>query len=222
MDLFSVNAQSGVVTFSDASVRLPSSPAAAEDLRALADEGKVFSLDSEDPVALRLAIFAQSSPPELPAYRFQRLGGSFLLHLPSGRINIADQHTVAVDPGSYSLSVLGLGEIDARALDAERQPVLTTEEWRFRRMVERLCMFGCIPFLAAWIILLVYGFTIPSLVATATALLLATPGYLLSRTGRYRATEHRLRAHDESFPHYVIHLRPVSDTTGLIGGRFTL
>ena len=225
MKLLAVIADSGIVTFSDHTVTLPPLPSAAADLRALAARGEVFSLDSDDPVSLRLAVLvgeASPEPAELPAHRFQNIGGWFLLHLPSGKLVVAGQHTVDVEPGSYSLSVLGLADIDAKALDAELRPVLTPAEWRFRKLVERLSMAGCVPFLAAWILVLVYKLSLPSLIAAAAALALASPGFLLSRTRRYRATEERLRAHEEALPNYAIRLRRVTDTAGLSGGRLAL
>ena len=218
-----VDADDGLVVLADAGVWVPAGTARGDRrkaLRALSETGDVFYLDSEDAVRLRLALCVDESPRDLPAHRFHRIGGAFLLSLPTGRLVVGGR-TFEVAPGSYSVAVTGTvaAEVDAAAYEAERHAVLSPEDWRYRRRAERLSGVGCVTFLAAAIVSVVYKLSFVSLAALGAAALAALPGLLASRSRRWVETERRLREHEDSYPHYAFELQRVESAKGLAGGH---
>jgi hypothetical protein len=212
-----------MVVLADASAALPAAGAPRGELDALCARGAAFYLESEDAARLRVAVFVEE-PHDLPAYRYQRIGGSFLLSLPTGELAVNGRPVARIAPGDFSISVLGTvaGEMDAAAYERHRQTALSPAEWRFRRNVERLGALGCLPFLAAAVVLLIYRFSRVSLIALAAAGALALPGLVATRSRRWLATERKLRAFEEAFPHHVFELRRVESAVGLVGGHLVL
>lgn len=215
-----IHTESGALVLAD-SASAPRSESLMDperkELRRLADRGQIFYLDSEDPSDYRLGLFIDEEP-ALPSHRYERNGGSFLLSLPSGRLLLTGGHEFEVEPGSYSVTVLEQAVVDAQAIEKERQSILTPEQWRLRRRAEKLAVVGCVPFLAAWVVVFIYQFSVVSLVAIVVALAAAAPSYLLGKTKRYQETEALLRQHDLSYPSHAIVIRPIAETSGLVGG----
>jgi len=225
---------SGLAVLSDAGLPLTppaiSSPSFKRYFRELADQRKLFFLDGEERSLFRLLVCVDDVPSDLPAHRFRRLSGSFLLPVPSGRLSVSGHarpesaNELRVAPGNYSVSILGVGpgELDGAAFQAERIKVLGEEDYRYRQWVDRLGLVGILPFGAAVIVIFVYRFSLVSVVAAAIALGSLLPRLLISRTARYRETERRLHEHEASFPHFVLDLRRTESVAGLVGGHFVV
>lgn len=206
------------------------SPSFPRYFRELADEGKLFLLDGEERSLFQLLVCVGEDLSDLPGHRFRRLSGSFLLPIPSGRLAVSGHaqpqsaQELSVAPGTYSVSVLGVGqgELDGAAFRAEQIKLLGERDWRFRAWVDRLGLGGLVPFVVALIVILVYRVSIVSLVAALIGMGSLLPRLLISRTRRYRETEGRLCEHEASFPHFVLDLRRVESAAGLVGGSFVI
>jgi hypothetical protein len=149
------------------------------------------------------------------------MGGSFRLSVPSGRLAITGAPPIDVTPGHYSLSVLGTVEVGP-AFAGEEKEVLGERDWRWRRRAGWIGMIGCLPFLASWAVLVIYRFSIVSLIAVCIGLLALVPHMLIRRTKRYREIERRMREHEASFPHFAIEMKWIVSPEGLAGGHLVV
>jgi hypothetical protein len=229
-----VDAASGLVVFADSGLSLTPPALAAPDFtryfRDLANQKKLFYLDGEDPSKFRLLICVDEPLSDLPKHRFQQLSGAFALPVPSGRLIVSTQAQpendteLPVPPGTYAVSVLGVGpgEIDGAAFKAERFKVLGDKNHRYREWVDWLGVAGIIPFGFALIVVLVYQFSLVSLLAIAVGIAALLPRWLISRTPWYRQTERRLNELEASFPNFVLDLRKVDSVAGVVGGHFVV
>lgn len=229
-----INTASGLAVLADSGLTLtPPALASAEFnryFRQLADQKKLFYLDGEDPSKFRLLICVDDNLSDLPKHRFNQLSGAFALPVPSGRLTVSTQTQperateLQVPPGSYSVSVLGVGpgEIDGAAFQAERFQVLGDKDHRYRQWVDWLGVAGIIPFGAMLIVIFVYQFSLVSLVAAAIGIGALLARWLISRTPRYLATERRLNELEASFPNFVLDLRRVDSVAGVVGGHFVV
>ncbi|HEY7650733.1 MAG TPA: hypothetical protein VID04_17185 [Methylomirabilota bacterium] len=229
-----IDTASGLAVLADSGLPITppalASPAFKRYFRELSEQKKLFYLDGEDPSKFRLLICVDDLPGDLPKHRFSPLSGSFFLPLPSGRLSVSahaqpDGATeLQVAPGNYSVSVFGVapGEIDGAAFQAEQFKLLGDRDQRYRQWVDRLGLVGIIPFGFALIVIMVYRFSIVSLIAAAIGLASVLPRVLIARRPRYLEIERRLQAHEASFPHFVLDLRRVETATGLVGGHFVV
>jgi hypothetical protein len=229
-----VDTASGLAVLADSGLPLTppalALPAFKQYFRGLADQKKLFYLDGEDPSIFRLLICVDENLSDLPKHRFNQLSGAFALPVPSGRLSVSTQAQpenateLQVAPGTYSVSVLGVapGEIDAAAFQAEQFKLLGEKDRRFRRWVDWLGLVGIVPFGAALIVIMVYRFSLVSVVAAAIGLASVLPRVLISRTPRYREIEQRLHEHETSFPNFVLDLRRVDSVAGVVGGHFVV
>jgi hypothetical protein len=225
---------SGSVVLSDSGLAvtppLLSSPSFKRYFRELADQGRLFLLDGEERSQFRLLICVDEDLSDLPTHRFRRLSGSFLLPVPSGRLLVSGHapneraRELEVPVGTYAVSVLGVGqgELDGAAFQAEQLALLGRSDWRFHTWVGRLGVVGLVPFFAAFVVIIIYRVSVVSLVATLIGMGSLLPRLLIARTQRYRRIERRLHEHETSFPHFVLELRRVESTAGLVGGHFVV
>jgi hypothetical protein len=165
---------------------------------------------------------------DLPAHRFARTSGSFVLPVPSGELVVSDggdRHrgrALAVPPGDYSVSVLGLDPstgLDAEAFDAEQIGAVGPADWRYHQRVDWLAPLGCLPLLAAGVVILIYRWSLVSLVAGMVGVLGMLPHWILKKGPRYRRIGERLKDLEESHPHFALELRKVDSVDGLVGGH---
>lgn len=194
----------------------------------LADEGELFFLDGEDERQFKLQIAVDEDVSDLPSHRFARLSGSFVLPVPSGELVVSDGgdrgrgRALTIPPGDYSVSVLGLDAsagLDAKAFDAEQIEAVGATDWRYHQRVDWLAPLGCLPFLAAGIVVLIYRWSLVSLIAGLVGFLGLLPHWILKKAPRYRAVETRLRDLEQSQPHLALELRKVDSVDGLVGGH---
>jgi hypothetical protein len=225
---------SGLAVLADADLPLSppalTSPSFKRYFRELAGQRKLFFLDGEERSLFRLLVCVDDVPNDLPGHRFKQLSGAYCLPVPSGRLTVSGHGQpesaaeLRIAPGNYSVSILGVGpgEIDGAAFQAEQFKLLGDRDHRYRQWVDRLGLIGIIPFGFALLVILVYRFSLVSLVAAAIGLASVLPRVLISRTPRYLEIERRLQAHEASFPHFVLDLRRVDTATGLVGGHFVV
>ena len=139
-----------------------------------------------------------------------------------GASNQGDGRTLAVPPGDYAVSVLGLDAasgLDTKAFDAEQIDAVGATDWRYHQRVDWLAPLGCLPFLAGGIVVLIYRWSLVSLIAGLVGFLGLLPHWILKKAPRYRAVETRLRELEESQPHLALELRKVDSVDGLVGGH---
>jgi hypothetical protein len=223
---------SGLAVLADSELSLSPPPLEAPSFkryfRELARQKKLFFIDGEERSRFRLLVCVDDLPTDLPGHRFKQLSGAYCLSVPSGRLTVSGHgqpesaSELRIAPGSYSVSILGVGpgEIDGRAFQAEQFKLLGDRDHRYRQWVDRLGLAGIIPFGFALIVIMVYRFSVVSLLAAAIALAAVLPRVLISQTPRYLEIERRLHEHEASFPHFVLDLRRVDSVAGLVGGHF--
>jgi hypothetical protein len=222
-----VNTESGLVIFRDAAVEAPSGrgDAARTSLRAGEEDGPWFYLDADDTVEYQLELTVDEDPPDLPEYRFQRLGGTFLLRLPTGRLAVsgidewADAETLELDVGQYSLSVRGPGEFDGQAHDQEMRSLVGREDWERYLRIDRLGLGGCLSTVIAAAIVVAPMTRAYWPVAIAALALGWLPHLLLARTTKYRRVASSVKEFEASLPHYAIQLDRIENSGPLQGGH---
>lgn len=224
----------GLAVLRDASIEPPASPAVPKDrvgaLRPLARDGHVFFIDGEDPISLRLEILVDQRLPPATAAQYRPVGGTFLLHVPTGVLQVSgyaawcsqqSPQTLVVSPGAYGLTVHALETRDLTALQAAEAELVGPSGITHRDRVNRLWFLGCLPTLAFILTLMVPPFRR----FWPAALLLAgvswLPHVVLVRGRRYRDIGARLRAYEAALPHYFLQLRPLESPQGLTGGWVT-
>lgn len=225
MEVLNLDATTGLVILRDAEQTLPAgarSDLERRALRQLAADGSVFYLDAEDQLEARITTAIGVSPPDLPEHRFERVGGAFHLRVASGQLAIGEDIIFDVEPGDQRVTVYQHTILDRDRYQSERRALLSTEDWRFRTLIERCAQLGCLPFLVAWILVFIRGFDRVSMLALAIGILALAPSYILMRTRRYRDTETRLRAMDKDRPNYAFHIQHVDDATNLVGGHLII
>ena len=228
-----IESDSGLVVFRDASV---DAPATREDdarraLRSGEQDGSWFFIDADDTVAYRIDLYIEEQPSGLPEHRFRRLGGTFLLQLPSGRLAVSGLEpwshgdgveTVDVASGVYALSIFGPEEFDGKAYDHEMRTIIGEIDWHYRTRVDRLGLAGCLSTIFAALI-----FALPAtrdLWALALGVLAVgwLPFLTLQRLPRYRDIERRVKDHEQSLPHYAVQLEKTETTDNLVGGHLNV
>lgn len=228
-----VAAESGLIVFRDATVECPFRSDHQDDqrraLRSREEEGLWFVLDAEDPISYRIDLCVGEEPSGLPEHRFQRVGGAFLLRVQSGRLVASSSEEwsdppeaeLEVPPGTYALSVLGPGDFDGKRYDAEYRSVVGDRDYRFRTIIDKLGLCGCLASIIAALTLLIPA----TREYWMTALVILAIGWLpfltLQRLPRYRRIEKLISEHEASLPHYVIRLLAVEHPEGLTGGHIT-
>jgi hypothetical protein len=229
-----INTTSALAVLSDAALELTPPDLASRGFRRyfvdLARQGELFFLDGEDERQFKLLVVVDEDVSELPAHRFARLSGSFVLPVPSGELLVSDggardrggARVLGIPPGDYAVSVLGLDAasgLDAKAFDAEQISAVGAADWRYHQRVVWLAPLGCLPLVAAGVVILISRWSLVSLVAGLAGALGVLPHWILRTTPRYRAVETRLRELEESHPHFALELRQVDSRDGLVGGH---
>jgi hypothetical protein len=226
---FEVTADSGLVVLHDAELPAPCLMGRAEEIRKVlkssASDGGWFYLDGEDPVSYRIDLIMDEEPTDLPAHRFQRLGGTFKLRLDSGRLAVsafedwsARHGSISVPAGTYALTVRGAGDFDREGYEREYRGLLGDADWRFRERIDRIGIAGCLSAMAA-VVLVVLPLTRPLWYLPLAAITLGWGPHLLLRlTRRYRDIDRRIREHERSLPHFVVQLTPSQADAPIDGG----
>lgn len=227
-----IDSESGLVIFRDASVDAPAAREAdaRRALRSGEQDGSWFFIDADDTVSYRVDLHVGEEPSGLPEHRFRRLGGTFLLRIPSGRLavsgldswsDIGADATIDVEPGPYALSIFGAEEFDGPAYDREMLAIIGKADWNYRSRVDRIGLAGCLSTIFAAVI-----FALPvtrDLWPLALAVLAVgwIPFLTLQRLPRYRDIEQRVREYERSLPHYAVQLER-TDAVDLSGGHLNV
>ena len=231
-----IDSDGGVLIARDASVSLPSVPLKElESLETETSSGRLFVMATEDPSRFRIDLYTADAPPAALNADFQPLGGTFLLHLPTGRLVIsgasgtgatADGTPIAVPAGSYLLTVLERRSFDGRRHDKEMIQLLGEADWKFHQRANWVAAAGCLPMLAALITLLLafrHGRWLSALyVGLPLAVLAALPHVFHRASRRYRRIDRMMNEHEAAKPLFVLRLAPAEQTSGLAGGLVRL
>lgn len=234
---FRVQDPTSVVVVRDSATPAPTPEPGGKDrpldrLKEMARKGELFVIHSDDPLDLPLAIYANEPVPTDFSVDFEPEGGGFLLEVPSGRISIsgydawragnhAGETNVAVPPGSYLILPHGRESVDAKRYAAERARLVGAREWAYYSRVSWLGLLGCLPMIVLGFSLLGKRWRLAMYVAVVM-IVAWLPFLILSRTRRYRAVDEKVKAHDRALPVYLLEVRPVERSAGLVGGWITL
>jgi hypothetical protein len=222
-----VATESGVVAIGDSQTAWPTGleqEALLGQLEPQARSARLFFLVTDDPVRYRFDVLANEALPPGLDREFEPLGGAFRLEAPSGRLALIGWDTagepreagsVSVSPGAYLLSVFGRRPFDGRRY-AEDMAALLGRDAKFKDIVDRLGLIGCLPMIlvavavlmARWRWLWYLG---PLLVVSWL------PYLALKRSRRYRSADKRAAEAESVRPHYVLRLVP-TQREGVQGG----
>lgn len=196
-------------------------------LQASASSGSVFFLEIEGPLDCRVDVYINEEIPAAVARRFPAYGGTFRLDLPSGALAIgvaeawSPQHTLQAEPGSYLLQ-FRTEEFEPAIHDAEMVALVGKPDWRYEKLTRRLRLVGCLPLSVAGAFLLarqwgwLYAYALPAIVASYL------PYLAMASTRRYRAIRGKMKAHEESKPHWIFTLMRSAAAKEIDGGFIRL
>lgn len=216
----------GVVIVRDACVELPAADdqdALIDRLRPLATAGKVFFLAADDPVRFRIDVYVDERPTAHAGREFEPVGGSFLLHAPTGHLVVSDSEPAAagsalmVRPGRYLLTLMGRRSFSGARHAESMIAVMGKSDWTFTQRVDRSGLLGCLPIAIALVCAVVprlrwlLWYVLPLLVVSWL------PYVVLRNTGRYKNAQRLASDHENAMPHYIVVLMPTSQE-GLEGG----
>jgi len=216
-----------IVAACDPSVTLPSGTdqdALVRELEPMARSGRVFYLITDDPIHCRIELLAGEEPPSSLGREFEPTGGAFGLELPSGRVAVqgwsrdgvpAMAGDVASVPGRHAASVLSRRPFDS-SRHAEDMAALLGAEWTYMERVNRLGLVGCLPLVLTTIGVLARKWQALWYVLPLLAISWL-PYLVLRRSRRYRMAERRAWEHEQTRPHYVLHVTPTAQPA-LAGG----
>jgi hypothetical protein len=225
-----IESESGLVIFRDASIDAPAErhDEARRALQIGEREGRWFFIDADDAVAYRIDLHYREEPTGLPANRFRRLGGTYLLHVRTGRLAISGLdswssedgvETIDIEPGSYAFSILGSEEFDGPAYDREMRSVIGVADWNHRTRVDRIGLAGCLATVAAAVMIALPVTRHLWPMAIGLLALGWLPFITLQWMPRYRDIERRVRDYEQSLPHYAVRLEKTDTTDNLVGGH---
>jgi hypothetical protein len=209
---------SGVVAVGDPQTAWPAGldqDALLRQLEPQARSGRLFFLVTDDPVRYRVDVLPNEPLPPGLDREFEPLGGAFRVEAPSGRLALVgwdtsgeprEAGTVSVSPGTYLLSVFGPRPFDGRRY-AEDMTALLGRDAKFKDIVDRLALIGCLPMILVAVALLIarwrwLWYLVPLLVVSWL------PFLVLKRSRRYRSAEKRAADAESARPHYVLSLTP--------------
>ena len=227
MTRLEVVSETAIVAICDPSVRLPSGTdqdALVRELEAMAREGQVFYLITDDPLRCRIGLLAGEPPPASLDREFEPSGGAFRLELPGGKAGVygwtpAGEPVMAgaIDalPGPQLLNILARRPFES-SRHVEDMQALLGAEWTYMQRVNRLGVVGCLPIILTVITVAAkkwhwLWYVLPLLAVCWL------PFLVLSRGRRYRAAEARSRVAEQAQPHFVVSLVPTQQP-GLAGG----
>jgi hypothetical protein len=198
-------------------------------LKSHARDGRIFFIDGEDPIDMTIDILVDQPVPEDITELFEQIGGTFVLHAPSGKIVISGyqalasgslngQSEISVPCGSYALSVFSRQHFDLAKYDAKMQQIVGPANWSFRNKTDKLYFIGCLPTLATILCILVKPWRSIAIYLAAFSLLGWLPYFLARRTTTYQNAERRRDEFERSLPVYVLQLRSVEDPSSIRGG----
>jgi hypothetical protein len=221
----------GVVIVRDAGVELPAADdqdALIDRLRPLATTGKVFFLAADDPVRFRIDVYVDERPTAHAGREFEPVGGSFLLHAPTGHLIVSDSEPAAgdaaapgsallVQPGRYVLTLMGRRSFSGARHAESMIAVMGKSDWTFTQRVDRSGLLGCLPIVIALVCAVIprlrwlLWYVLPVLVVSWL------PYVVLRHTGRYKNAQQLAQEHENSMPHHIVIMTP-TDLEGLEGG----
>ena len=207
--------------------------AEAELLRNRAKTGGVFLTETEDPEIQYVRVYVDEPvPPEMEAICAGR-SGSFLLRVPSGRLNAValgtespetqeppEKRTFEIPPGDYLVSVLDGSIREIPALIAQQQALMGGADWRLHQRVDKVGGAGCL-FVGLGMAFVLVPYTRREYWYLLPLFLLPTCLYsLLRRLPGYVRAEERIKEHEASLPQVVLAMKRVESTEGLEGGWY--
>ena len=222
----------GIVVLSDKENRALTDPENESQRQSMLPEaaknGNIFYIDREDPIK-SLPVEICTEFPNEPGYslRFSPLGGSFLLHAPTGELVLSGLASWAdrpeqveyykVNPGAYTVSVYSSEEMQNDLYERDMTRLLGADDWKYRNSIDRLYLIGCLPTILAVVVTVFAALTV-SVYFMALAALLWGPYFAARFSKRYRAIEKKVNTYEKQLPLFVLHLSRIENPSGVIGG----
>lgn len=177
-------------------------------------------------------LFDQDIPDNI-SQMFEPIGGTFLLHVPSGRIIVSgyeewlsgstrSESVLNTPAGFHTLFVYSREHFDPARYETKIQEVVGKDNWAFRNRISRLYFLGCLPTIATIISILIPACRDFAIYVAAFAVLAWFPYLLLKRTRRYQDAENRRAAYEKDLPLYILVLKPIENPDSMIGGYLTI
>ena len=226
-------AASTIAVISDASVSDEGWSAAAAgsrvELEALAKQGSLFFVASDDPVFHRIDVFVDEPIPEDLDALFTGRSGQFLLRVPTGRVVVTTygasdaSHGQAFElpAGNYVVAVRDRVQPDVQAHERTIEQLVGPDDWRFCQRIDRFGAIGCVTLAASLLLLLVPLVRRQLWFVPAALALPFAANLVLTRLPRYRRVKKLQAEYTISLPVYLLTLHRVTATDGLSGGWYT-
>lgn len=198
-------------------------------LKEIAKLGDLFFIDREDPFKISVQVVVGEKPPgDVPTELYRTVAGNYLLNLPSGTLHVQGLDSwiagnpestkpIQLERGAYSVEALELESHDLGEYEKHMSKLVGSDNWTFRNRVDRLYLLGCLPTVVA-VVLAVFSTLKLGLYAGLTAAVLWLPYLVLSRSKRYRTINEKVSSAESDLPLFILRLRKLKDTEGIIGG----
>lgn len=190
-------------------------------------------VESDDPKLSHLRLYIDEPvPPEIEETSSARTG-SFLLRVPSGKLNLVglgtasketqkapETQTLEIPPGDYALSMFDATDKDISAVTAQQKALVDETDWRLYEWVNHFGASGCL-FVGLGMAFVLIPYTRREYWYLLPLFLMPTCAYVLLRhLPGYARVSKRCRQHADSLPQIVMSLKRVESTEGLEGGWY--
>jgi len=223
-----VNSETAIVAVVDAATSLPAGldqDALLRELKPLAVARRAFYFVTDDPIRMRLDLYAGEAPPPTLERHFEPLGGTFGLEVRSREVavvgwnkdgSVNEARCLVPEAGSQALGVLDRRPFDARRHDKEMIDLVGEENYRFYNRASKTGLVGCLPLALTALAVLArqwewLWYLVPLVILSWL------PYVVLKNTQRYKAVERQGSELETARPLYVMTLTP-TDQADLKGG----
>jgi hypothetical protein len=116
---------------------------------------------------------------------------------------------VAAPPGGQRLTVLGRRPFDGQRYAEDMTTLLGPDDWKHMQRVDRIGLFGCLPFVVLAVTLLARKWEWLSILAPLVVVCWL-PFLGLKQGRRYKEARRRVHEQEQARPHYVFTLSPAA------------
>jgi hypothetical protein len=159
-----IETSSGIIGIWDPSLCQPSSATGEQltaELKVRAKAGDIFFVDAEDPVSYRISLHIDEGPPQDVVDAF-RVRGSYRLRVMSGTLRLGpipaakSPTEIKIPAGDYVLTALA-AQFDPVRYTLEVKKLIGESDFKYRLVIERYGMLGCLAWVLAAILLAAPG-----------------------------------------------------------------